>query len=170
MSQLIRITDIHMPELELYSQLSEGQLAHYYEPDEGLFIAESPMIISRALDAGYRPVSLLMECGLAEGQGRELIARCGEIPVYVAGREVLEQITGYALTRGMLCAMYRRPLPTAEEVCRNAERIVVLEKVMNPTNVGAIFRSAAALNMDGVLLTCGSSDPLYRRAVRVSMG
>ncbi len=170
MSRLIEITDIHMPELELYAQLSEGQLAHYYEPDEGLFIAESPMVISRALDAGYSPLSMLMEHGLAQGQGRELIARCGGIPVYVADREVLEQITGYALTRGMLCAMHRRPLPTAAEVCSDAHRIVILENVMNPTNVGAIFRSAAALSMDGVLLTSGSSDPLYRRAIRVSMG
>ena len=170
MTRLVEITDIHIPELDLYAQLSEGQLAHYYEPDEGLFIAESPVVIGRALDAGYRPLSMLMEHGLAEGQGRELIARCGDIPVYVAGREVLEQITGYALTRGMLCAMYRRSLPTVAEVCADAHRIAVLENVMNPTNVGAIFRSAAALNMDGVLLTCGSSDPLYRRAIRVSMG
>lgn len=170
MSTLIEITDIHMPELELYAQLSEGQLAHYYEPEEGLFIAESPMVISRALDAGYQPLSMLLECGLVQGAGKELIARCGDIPVYVALREVLEQITGYALTRGMLCAMRRRPLPTAAQVCADARRIVVLENVMNPTNVGAIFRSAAALNMDGVLLTCGSSDPLYRRAIRVSMG
>lgn len=170
MSRMIEITDIHAPELNLYAQLSEGQLAHYYEPADGLFIAESPMVIGRALDAGYKPLSMLMEHGMAEGQVRELIARCGDIPVYVAGRKVLEQITGYALTRGMLCAMYRRPLLTAAEVCRDAHRIVVLENVMNPTNVGAIFRSAAALNMDGVLLTQGSSDPLYRRAIRVSMG
>lgn len=170
MSRLIEITDIHIPKLEIYAQLSEGQLAHYYEPDEGLFIAETPMVISRALDAGYSPLSMLMEHRLAEGEGRELIARCSGIPVYVAEREVLEQITGYALTRGMLCAMHRRPLPAAAEVCSDAHRIVVLENVMNPTNVGAIFRSAAALNMDGVLLTSGSSDPLYRRAIRVSMG
>ena len=170
MDKLIEVTDIHIQELDIFAQLSEGQLAHYYEPAEGLFIAESPMVIERALDAGYRPLSMLVEHGMARGQGRELIARCGGIPVYAAEREVLEQITGYALTRGMLCAMYRRPLPTIEEVCADARRIVVLENVMNPTNVGAIFRSAAALNMDGVLLTCGSSDPLYRRAVRVSMG
>lgn len=170
MDKLIEVTDIHIQELDIFAQLSEGQLAHYYEPAEGLFIAESPMVIERALDAGYRPLSMLVEHGMAKGQGRELIARCGDIPVYAAEREVLEQITGYALTRGMLCAMYRRPLPTVAEVCADAHRIVVLENVMNPTNVGAIFRSAAALNMDGVLLTCGSSDPLYRRAVRVSMG
>lgn len=170
MCGMMEITDIHAPELKLYAQLSEGQLAHFYEPAEGLFIAESPVVIGRALDVGYRPLSMLMERTLAENQGRELIARCGDIPVYVAGREVLEQITGYALTRGMLCAMHRRPLPTPAEVCRDARRVVVLERVMNPTNVGAIFRSAAALNMDGVLLTHGSSDPLYRRAVRVSMG
>lgn len=170
MCGMMEITDIHAPELKLYAQLSEGQLAHCYEPAEGLFIAESPVVIGRALDVGYRPLSMLMERTLAQNQGRELIARCGDIPVYVAGREVLEQITGYALTRGMLCAMRRRPLPTPAEVCRDARRVVVLERVMNPTNVGAIFRSAAALNMDGVLLTHGSSDPLYRRAVRVSMG
>ncbi|MDE5950036.1 MAG: RNA methyltransferase [Acetatifactor sp.] len=170
MADIIEIKDIHAPELDIYARLSEGQIAHYFEPAEGLFIAESPMVIGRAMDAGYRPFSMLTELGIAQGQGRELIARCGDIRVYTAEREVLEQITGYALTRGMLCAMYRRPLPTTEQICREASRIVVLENVMNPTNVGAIFRSAAALNMDGVLLTHGSSDPLYRRAVRVSMG
>lgn len=171
MADIIQINDIKIPELELYARLSEGQIAHYFEPREGLFIAESPMVIDRALNAGYRPFSMLMEETLADGpQGRELIARCPGIPVYTARREVLEQITGYALTRGMLCAMYRKTLPSAEQVCRGADRIAVLENVMNPTNVGAIFRSAAALNMDGVLLTHGSSDPLYRRAVRVSMG
>ena len=159
-----------MAELDIYARLSEGQLAHYYEPEEGLFIAESPVVISRALDAGYRPYSLLMERRLAEERGREIIARCGEIPVYTAELPVLEQITGYALTRGMLCAMHRKPRKSAEEVCRSAQRVAVLEKVMNPTNVGAIFRSAAALGMDAVLLTAGSSDPLYRRSIRVSMG
>lgn len=170
MADIMEITDIHAPELDIYARLSEGQLAHYFEPEEGLFIAESPVVINRALDAGYQPFSMLMERTLAEGAGRELAIRCGEIPVYVAELAVLEQITGYALTRGMLCAMYRRPLPTVAQICRNASRIAVLENVMNPTNVGAIFRSAAALNMDGVLLTHGSSDPLYRRAIRVSMG
>ncbi|MBD5528170.1 MAG: RNA methyltransferase [Lachnospiraceae bacterium] len=170
MADIIEIKDIHAPELDIYARLSEGQIAHYFEPAEGLFIAESPMVIGRAMDAGYRPFSMLTEPGIAQGQGCELIARCGDIRVYTAEREVLEQITGYALTRGMLCAMYRKPLPTTEQICREASRIVVLENVMNPTNVGAIFRSAAALNMDGVLLTHGSSDPLYRRAVRVSMG
>lgn len=170
MTQFLEITDINEPELSIYARLSEGQLLHYYEPAQGLFIAESPMIIQRALDAGYRPLSMLAEHRLAESQGRELAAWCGDIPVYTAKREVLEQITGYALTRGMLCAMYRKPLPDAAEVCRDARRIVVLENVMNPTNVGAIFRSAAALGMDGILLTPGSSDPLYRRAIRVGMG
>lgn len=170
MTRFIEIKEIHEPELSIYARLSEGQLLHYYEPAQGLFIAESPMIIHRALDAGYRPLSMLVEYRLAESQGRELATRCGDIPVYTAEREVLEQITGYALTRGMLCAMYRKPLPNAAEVCRDARRIVVLENVMNPTNVGAIFRSAAALGMDGILLTPGSSDPLYRRAVRVGMG
>ncbi len=168
--QLIEIKDVHEPQLDIYARLSEGQLLHYYEPAKGLFIAESPMIIHRALDAGYSPLSMLVEHKLAKGQGRELIARCGDIPVYTAEREVLERITGYALTRGMLCAMHRRPLPDAAQVCQDARRIVVLENVMNPTNVGAIFRSAAALGMDGILLTPGSSDPLYRRAVRVGMG
>jgi len=168
--RLTEIKDIHEPRLGIYSRLSEGQLLHYYEPAGGLFIAESPMIIQRALDAGYSPLSMLVERKLAEGQGRELIVRCGDIPVYTAGREVLEKITGYALTRGMLCAMRRRPLLDAARICRDARRIVVLENIMNPTNVGAIFRSAAALGMDGILLTPGSSDPLYRRAVRVSMG
>lgn len=168
--QLIEVKDVHEPQLDIYARLSEGQLLHYYEPAGGLFIAESPMIIHRALDAGYSPLSMLVEHKLTEGQGRELIARCGDIPVYTAGREVLERITGYALTRGMLCAMHRRPLPDAAQVCRDARRIAVLENVMNPTNVGAIFRSAAALGMDGILLTPGSSDPLYRRAVRVGMG
>ena len=161
--QLIEIKDVHEPQLDIYARLSEGQLLHYYEPAGGLFIAESPMIIHRALDAGYSPLSMLVEHKLAEGQGGELIARCGDIPVYTAEREVLERITGYALTRGMLCAMHRRPLPDAAQVCQDARRIVVLENVMNPTNVGAIFRSAAALGMDGILLTPGSSDPLYRR-------
>lgn len=171
MADIIQINDIKIPELDVYARLSEGQIAHYFEPRAGLFIAESPVVIHRALNAGYRPYSMLVEETLAEGaQGRELIALCPGIPVYTARREVLEQITGYALTRGMLCAMYRRELPTAEQICRGASRIAVLENVMNPTNVGAIFRSAAALNMDGVLLTYGSSDPLYRRSVRVSMG
>lgn len=170
MARIVAIQDFHTPELDIYARLSEGQLAHYYEPEDGLFIAESPVVISRALDAGYRPHSLLMEEKLAAGRGQELIARCGESPVYTAELTVLEQITGYALTRGMLCAMHRRPGKSAEEICRNARRIAVLENVMNPTNVGAIFRSAAALGMDAVLLTAGSSDPLYRRAIRVSMG
>lgn len=171
MADIIQINDIKIPELDVFARLSEGQIAHYFEPREGLFIAESPMVIDRALNAGYRPFSMLMEEALVDGpQGRELIARCPGIPVYTARREVLEQITGYALTRGMLCAMYRKTLPSVEQVCRGADRIAVLENVMNPTNVGAIFRSAAALNMGGVLLTHGSSDPLYRRAVRVSMG
>ncbi len=170
MTRFIEIKEIHEPELSIYARLSEGQLFHYYEPAQGLFIAESPMIIHRALDAGYMPLSMLVEHRLAESQGRELATRCGDIPIYTAEREVLEQITGYALTRGILCAMYRKPLPNAVEVCRDARRIAVLENVMNPTNVGAIFRSAAALGMDGILLTPGSSDPLYRRAIRVGMG
>ena len=141
-----------------------------HEPDNGLFIAESPKVIGHALDAGCVPVSLLMEDKHAEGQGKEIIERCGDIPVYTAEFSVLTQLTGFQLTRGMLCAMHRPKLPKAEEICAGARRIAVLENVMNPTNIGAIFRSAAALNIDAVLLTIGCSNPLYRRASRVSVG
>ena len=169
MAELIRITDYHSPELAAYAHLTERELMHPQKGD-GIFIAESPNVIHRALDAGFEPLSLLMEEKHAEGQAKEVIARCGDVPVYVSGLDVLTQLTGFALTRGVLCAMRRKPLPSAEEVCRGARRIAVLENVMNPTNVGAIFRSAAALNMDAVLLTPGCCDPLYRRSVRVSMG
>ena len=137
---------------------------------QGLFIAESPKVIERALNAGYVPVSFLMEPRHVETQARDILARCGEVPVYTAPLDVLKQLTGFPLTRGMLCAMRRRPLPTVETVCAGAKRVAVLEDVMNPTNVGAIFRSAAALGIDAVLLTQACSDPLYRRAIRVSMG
>ena len=169
MAELIRITDYDSPELAAYAHLTERELMHPQKGD-GIFIAESPNVIHRALDAGFEPLSLLMEEKHAEGQAKEVIARCGGVPVYVSGLDVLTQLTGFALTRGVLCAMRRKPLPSAEEVCRGARRIAVLENVMNPTNVGAIFRSAAALNMDAVLLTPGCCDPLYRRSVRVSMG
>ena len=169
MAELIRITDYDSPELAAYAHLTERELMHPQKGD-GIFIAESPNVIHRALDAGFEPLSLLMEEKHAEGQAKEVIARCGDVPVYVSGLDVLTQLTGFALTRGVLCAMRRKPLPSAEEVCRGARRIAVLENVMNPTNVGAIFRSAAALNMDAVLLTPGCCDPLYRRSVRVSMG
>ena len=170
MSYIIEITDLSIPELDIYARLSEVQLLRYYEPELGLFICESPKVIVRALDAGYQPVSILVEKKEIKGEVLDIIERCGEIPVYTADYETLSQLTGFHLTRGLLCAMRRTTLPTVEEVVKNARRIVVLEDVVNPTNVGAIFRSAAALNMDAVLLTPACSNPLYRRASRVSMG
>lgn len=170
MPNIIEITDFSAPELDIYARLSEGQLLNRADPENALFIAESPNVIERALNAGCVPVSFLMERKHVEGKGREILARCGDVPVYAAELEVLIQLTGFHLTRGMLCAMRRPKLPSVEEVCAGARRIAVLENVMNPTNIGAIFRSAAALNMDAVLLTSAGSDPLYRRAVRVSMG
>ena len=170
MPQIIEITDFSAPELDVYARLRETQLLNRHEPENGIFIAESPRVIERALDAGCIPLSFLAEKKHVETETKELIARCGEVPVYVAEFDVLTQITGYKLTRGMLCAMRRPPLLTPAEVCTGARRIAILENVVNPTNVGAIFRSAAALNMDAVLLTPDCSDPLYRRAIRVSMG
>lgn len=170
MAKIMEITDFAAPELDVYARLTEKQLLNRREPEKGIFIAESPVVIERALDAGCVPVSFLMECKHVEGKARALLDRCGEIPVYVAELEVLTQLTGFHLTRGMLCAMYRPKLPTVEAVCAGARRIAVLENIMNPTNIGAIFRSAAALNIDAVLLTNAGSDPLYRRAIRVSMG
>lgn len=167
---IIPVTSLQMPELELYSSFSENQLLHYFEPDPGVFIAESPIVVGRALDAGYEPLSILVEEGELHGTSADLISRCADVPVYTASMEVLTQLTGFALTRGLLCAMRRKPLPSVNTVCTGARRIAVLENVVNPTNIGAIFRSAAALNMDAVLLTSGCSDPLYRRAIRVSMG
>ena len=170
MPNIIEITDFAAPELDVYARLTEGQLKCRADLTKGLFIAESPNVILRALDGGYEPVSLLMERKHIEGQAREVVARCGDVPLYTAPLAVLTELTGFPLTRGVLCAMRRRPIPTVEEVLRGARRIAVLENIMNPTNVGAIFRSAAALGMDAVLLTPACSDPLYRRAVRVSMG
>ena len=170
MPNIIELTDFNTPELDVYARLNENQLFHRYEPETGLFIAESPKVIERALDAGYEPVSLLLEKKHVTGEAKDIIARCSDIPVFTAELDVLTQLTGFQLTRGVLCAMRRKPLPTVEEVCAGARRIAVLENVMNPTNIGAIFRSAAALNMDAVLLTSACSDPLYRRASRVSMG
>ncbi|MBQ6430676.1 MAG: RNA methyltransferase [Oscillospiraceae bacterium] len=170
MANIIEITDFSAPELDVYARLTEGQLKNRAEPEKGLFIAESPKVIDRALDAGYVPVSLLMERKHVDGQAKEIVERCGDVPVYTSDLDVLTQLTGFQLTRGVLCAMRRRPIPTAREICKNARRIAVLEDIMNPTNLGAIFRSAAALNMDAVLLTPACCDPLYRRAVRVSMG
>lgn len=170
MANIIEITDFAAPELNIYARYSEVQLLRINEPNPGIFIAESPKVVERALDAGYEPISMLVEHKHIETQAKKLIARCGNIPVYTAEYDVLTKLTGFALTRGMLCAMTRRTLPTVEEVCSNARKIAVLENVVNPTNVGAIFRSAAALHMDAVLLTSGCSNPLYRRAMRVSMG
>lgn len=170
MSNIIEITDFEAPELDIYARLTEVQLLNRHEPEKGIFIAESPKVIERALDAGCVPVSCLVERKHIEGQAKDIIARCGDVPVYTADFEVLTQLTGFQLTRGMLCAMRRPPLASVENICANARRIAVLENVMNPTNVGAIFRSAAALNIDAVLLTSACSNPLYRRAIRVSMG
>ena len=170
MPNIIEITDFSDPALDVYARLTECQLLNRFEPEKGLFIAESPKVIHRALDAGYIPVSLLMERKHIDGQAADVIARCGEIPVFTSEPEILTQLTGFQLTRGVLCAMRRPQLPTLETVLKDAKRIVILENVMNPTNVGAIFRSAAALGMDAVLLTPGCSNPLYRRSVRVSMG
>lgn len=170
MAHFISITDLNQPQLQVYSQLTHAQLRRRRHPEQGIFIAESAKVISCALAAGCRPISLLMEDRQRETVPQELLDRCGNIPVYTAGREVLSGLTGYALTRGILCAMYRPTLPSVEELCQNARRIAVLEHVTDATNVGAIFRSAAALGMDGVLVTPSCCDPLYRRAVRVSMG
>ncbi|MBQ8003987.1 MAG: RNA methyltransferase [Oscillospiraceae bacterium] len=170
MRNIIEITDFHAPELDVYARLTEAQLLNREEPKKGQFIAESPKVIERALDAGCVPVSFLCEKNHINSEAKDIILRCGDIPVYTAEFDVLTQLTGYKLTRGMLCAMLRPKLAEASEICRDARRIAVLEEVMNPTNVGAIFRSAAALGMDAVLLTPGCSNPLYRRSARVSMG
>ena len=170
MPNIIEITDIAAPELDVFARLTEAQLRNRLEPEKGVFIAESPKVIGRALDAGYEPVSLLMEPRHITGQGRDIIDRCGNIPVYTASREILEGLTGYALTRGVLCTMRRPALPSVEAVCTDARRVAVLEGIVDSTNIGAIFRSAAALNIDAVLVTPTCGDPLYRRAVRVSMG
>ena len=170
MPNIIEITDFSAPQLDIYARLNEAQLLHYFEPADGIFIAESPHVVTRALNAGYEPLSLLLERKHIDGQAKEIIARCENIPVYTADFDTLTKLTGFQLTRGVLCAMRRRPLPGIAEICAKARRIVILEDVVNPTNIGAIFRSAAALNMDAVLLTPACSDPLYRRASRVSMG
>lgn len=170
MPNIIEITNFHAPELDVYARLTENQLVNRADPENALFIAESPNVIHRALDAGCVPVSLLLERKHIEGQAKSLIERCGELPVYTAPLSVLTELTGFPLTRGVLCAMRRPKLPEPEDVCRAARRIAVLENVMNPTNLGAIFRSAAALNLDAVLLTPACTDALYRRCVRVSMG
>lgn len=170
MPHIIEVTDLAAPELDVYARLTEAQLRNRLEPDKGVFIAESPKVIATALDAGYEPLSLLMERRHIEGDAQPILARCGGIPVYTAERETLARLTGFELTRGVLCAMRRPRLPSVEEVCARARRVAVLEGIVDHTNVGAIFRSAAALGVDAVLLTSAGSDPLYRRAVRVSMG
>lgn len=170
MPDIIEITDFSHPGLDAYAKLTEVQLRNKLEPEKGIFIAESPKVIRRALDAGFMPISLLMERKHIEGAGKEIIARCGDIPVFTAERQLLDNLTGYSLTRGILCAMKRPMLPEVNEVCKNAKRIVVMEGIADSTNVGAIFRSAAAMHMDAVLLTPTCCDPLCRRSVRVSMG
>ena len=170
MPNIIEITDLADPALDVYARLTEAQLRNRLRPEDGLFIAESPKVIGYALDAGYAPVSLLLERRHIAGKAATLLARVGEIPVYTAEPALLERLTGYPLTRGVLCAMRRRPLPGAEELCRDARRVAVLEGIVDTTNIGAIFRSAAALGVDAVLLSPSCCDPLNRRAVRVSMG
>ncbi|MCC8150684.1 MAG: RNA methyltransferase [Lachnospiraceae bacterium] len=171
MSEIRIITDFSLPELDIFSRLSEVQLLRYYEPQPGIFMAESPKVIHRALDVGYQPLALLIETGHLKGEAaKAVMERCPGIPVYTAALQELSPFLGFKLTSGMLCAMRRTVLPTVEAVCAGARRIAVLENIINPTNIGAIFRSAAALNMDAVLLTAGCSDPLYRRAIRVGMG
>ena len=164
------ITDTPAAELDIFANHKEPQLKHYFEPDMGVFITESPKVIERALNDGYEPIALLMQRRDIDGEAREAAARCGDIPLYTGECDTITDLIGFKLTRGALCAMRRRELPSAESICKNARRIAVLENVVNPTNIGAIFRSAAALNFDAVLLTDGCSDPLYRRASRVSMG
>lgn len=170
MPNIIEITDFHAPELNPYARLTQNQLRNRLEPEKGIFIAESPKVIDRALDAGYKPVSLLMERKQITGPAAGILSRCGDAPVYTADREMLAELTGFELTRGVLCAFHRPAPRPVEELCKNARRVAVLEGIVDSTNVGAIFRSAAALNMDAVLINPSCCDPLCRRAVRVSMG
>lgn len=170
MAMIIELQNLNAPELDVFARLTEAQLRNRLEPEKGIFIAESPKVIRRALDAGYEPVSLLMEPRHIEGDAKDLIERCGQIPVYTGERDMLQQLTGFALTRGVLCAMRRPKLPSAQQICAGARRMAVLEGIVDTTNMGAIFRSAAALGMDAVLLSPTCCDPLCRRAARVSMG
>ena len=174
MMEIREITDLALPELDPYTKLNENQLKHYYEPEHGIFIGESRTVVERALAAGYEPLSFLMERRYTGTEGKEILRRLESlsyhVTVYTAELDTLSRLTGYHLTRGILCAFRRRTLPSVEEVCRHARRIAVLENIENPTNVGAMMRSAAALNMDAVLLTPECADPLYRRAIRVSVG
>lgn len=170
MPNLIQIDNFNNTALDVYARLSEAELLHYYEPNGGIFIAESPLVIGRALDAGYEPISMLADSSELGGATENIINSLGDVPIYTAPSSILTQLTGFKLTRGALCAMRRKALPSISHICQGSRRIVVLEAVVNPTNVGAIFRSAAALNMDGIILSSGCSNPLYRRAARVSMG
>lgn len=170
MPNIIEINDLSLPELMPYTSCNEIQLKRWFEPEIGIFIAESPKVIRLALDAGYEPLSVLIERKYIEGQAKDIVERCKDVPIYTADSDILTNLTGFKLIQGVLCAMRRKELPTLESVCKNASRIAILEDVMNQTNVGAIIRSAAALNIDAVLLTPACSDPLYRRSVRVSMG
>lgn len=170
MPNIIKITDLNIPELDIYARLSEVQLLHFYEPKEGIFIAESPKVIERALNAGYEPLSFLMEEKHIETEGKDILAKYENVPVFTSTFDILTSLTGFQLTRGMLCAMRRKPLSSLEQICKNAHRIAILDNINNPTNIGAIFRSAAAMDMDAVLLTPNCSNPLYRRSARVSMG
>ena len=170
MPNIIEIKDFHAPELDPYARLTQNQLRNRLEPEKGIFIAESPKVIDRALDAGYKPVSLLMERKQITGPAAGILSRCGDAPVYTADREMLAELTGFELTRGVLCAFHRPAPRPVEELCKNARRVAVLEGIVDSTNVGAIFRSAVALNMDAVLINPSCCDPLCRRAVRVSMG
>lgn len=170
MYEPIKITSLDIPELEIYAKKSEVQLLRYFEPKPGIFIAESPKVIERALQAGYEPISFLIDEKELHGEAERLLQRYCEVPVYVASSDLLTKLTGFAMTRGMLCGMRRKPLQSLEELCQGVRRLAILENVENPTNIGAIFRSAAALHMDAVVLTGGCSDPLYRRSARVSMG
>ena len=167
---IIEISSENRNETDIFTLVSERDLYHYYEPDHGIFIAESPKVIDRALDAGYEPLSLMMSRKDITGEAKEIVLRCGDIPLYTGDYDEITAVTGFELIRGAICAMRRRKLPAAEEICRDARRIAVLENVVNPANMGSIFRSAAALDMDAVLLTKGCTDPLYRRSSRVSMG
>lgn len=170
MADIREITDITLPELQIFAGFSESQLLHWNEPLPGVFIAESPKVIERALNGGYEPIALLMNQRDINGEAAKIISMCKYTPVFTGDEETIVSLTGFKLIRGALCAMKRKILPTIEDICRNARRIAVLENVVNPTNIGAIFRSAAALNMDAVLLTKHCCDPLYRRSSRVSMG
>lgn len=170
MSNIIRLENFSDPRLDIYARYSEAQLLNRDRPEDGIFIAESPKVVERALNAGYEPISLLLEEKHICGEAADIISRCGDIPIFTAPFDTLTQLTGFQLTRGVLCAMKRKPLSAVENVLSGARRVAVLESIMNPTNIGAIIRSAAALNVDAVLLTEECSNPLYRRAIRVSMG